>query len=124
MKILTFLLAISILFQSCYSYKKVPFNQLKIDASKKYAIKTKKVNGRTFRLNIIKVTDSSVIATKHKKTYIFPKNTILKIEEMKFSFLRTAILSVIIIVPTIFYIALKDLNFDGHNGKDWHWNWI
>ncbi len=122
MKTNTVLLAILILFQSCYSYKKVEINNLKIKTAKRYAIKTKVVNGRKRHLKILEITDTHIIIQKRKRRISIPKSNILKVEEMKFSFWRTGTFTILIAIPTLLYIALS--NFKLNFGGNWNWGWI
>ena len=88
-------LTILILFQSCYSYKKVDIQNIKIDASKKYTIETK--NGDKFKGKLVKITNENLIIKKRKHLFFISKTTIIKIKKKKFSYWKTSLLLIMTI---------------------------
>jgi hypothetical protein len=117
MKRVAFLLSIIILFQSCYSYKKVDFNNYDFKKSEKVKIdlnNSKKIKGKVIDRN-----DSEIQLKSRRKTIKVPFSSIKKIRIRKFSILKTAgtVLGLTVIIYTIFTFKLDfgDLN------RNWNW---
>lgn len=110
------LLSILILFQSCYSYKKVDLQNLKIDTSKKYVIKTSK--GQLDKGKIVKITNNTITLQKGKNLVVIPKNYIKEIKVQKHSNSNTEnILGAIglVVVLIIFKKLLESIDINIKN---------
>lgn len=85
MKNLILILSVTILFQSCYSYKTINNNQPFVEG-KKYKIKA---NGGTTKATFINTTDSTSTFRTCKKEFQVATNEIMKIKKRKFSATKT-----------------------------------
>ena len=85
-------MAILILLQSCYSYKDISYDDIKMD--KNYELKLK--NGRLIEGISEKNTADSLYLRINSNTVIFPKNEIEKIKRKKGS------LTMVIGIVTVF----------------------
>lgn len=107
MKKLAYLLSIIILFQSCFSYKKVDFNNYDFKKSEKVKIdlsNSKKIKGKVIDRN-----DFEIQLKSKNNTLKIPFSSIKKIRIRKFSILKTAgtVLGLTVIVYAIFNFKLN-----------------
>lgn len=91
-----------ILFQSCYSYKKVENNLTQYEVGKYYKIKQGK---KSDKVKIISKTDSTLVVNHKLKEKEISINSISNAEKRKFSIVKTVLLPVIIVVVTVALVA-------------------
>lgn len=103
-----YLCLLSMVFQSCYSYKTI--DNSKIIAGKKYKVK----KGADFKIiRIVAISDSTIkFRAVHKQIIEMPIKDIKSIKKRKFSPLKTLVL-VTTIVPTLFFIGFQGFNTTG-----------
>ncbi|MGL2965528.1 hypothetical protein [Flavobacterium sp. XGLA_31] len=110
MKKLFLLLAIAFLFQSCFSYKKMENDPLKMEPGKKYKIER---NNKNYKVTFDSLTDKSILITRKNRTKEeIPINEITSIRKRKFSIGKTVALPVTI-AATVTGIFI--LTYDGPN---------
>jgi len=87
MKNLTLLLSISILFQSCFSYKSVDYNN--ITADKKQMIEIQTVDRTNVKGVLVSIDENSMTLENNGATQTIPKEEIYDLKVKKFSALKT-----------------------------------
>lgn len=100
MKKTLLLLVISIVFQSCFSYKAVENNSSQYEIGKHYKLKQGK---KSAEVKIISKPDSTLVVKHKSQEKEVLINTILKAQKRKFSVVKTVFSSigVFIVVGTI-----------------------
>ena len=92
MKKLFFVLAISILVQSCFSYKPIDISPSKMVFGQKYKIKQ---NNKTSKVTLNRISDSSIVVMKNRTEQQISLKDITSMKERKFSVVKT-----IALIPT------------------------
>lgn len=112
------LLSILILFQSCYSYKKVATKTLDINFSKEHTITLSKK--KSYRGKITKVTTDSIEIISSSIKYKIPKSTIQKITELTYLPKQTTTLvSILTGILVVFIIISKIPKFEPKFNTTW-----
>ncbi len=92
-KTIIYILLISFLLQSCFSYKSIDINS-QLPVERKYKIKQ---SNKYENVRIISTTDSTITVSNNKKTInIIAKKDIKVIKKRHFSVLKTALLPVVV----------------------------
>jgi hypothetical protein len=102
MKKLLFLLAFSILFQSCYSYKSIDYNY--IETEKKQKLEVLMLNKRSMKGQLVSKNEKTIILQTKDGQGTISVEEIYDVKVRKFSFLKSAGLAVLI--PIAAYIGL------------------
>ena len=102
MKKFIFLVTISILFQSCFSYKTIDYNNIAID--KKQKIVVKGVGGKFIKGQLVSKNEKTMILETKDGQGTIPLEEIYDVKVRNFSFLKSAGLTVLIPIAT--YLAL------------------
>jgi hypothetical protein len=102
MKKLLFLLSFSILFQSCYSYKSIDYNNIEIDKNQNLEVLRLKKTSIKGRL-VSKNEKTIILQTKNGQGTI-PMEEVLNIKVKEFSLLKTA--GLIIGIPIAAYVGV------------------
>jgi hypothetical protein len=102
MKNLFFLLSFSILFQSCFSYKSIGYNNIEID--KKQKIKVLMLNKTSIKGQLVSKNEKTMILETKDGQGTIPLEEIYDVKVRNFSFLKSAGLTVLIPIAT--YLAL------------------
>jgi len=87
MKNLTFLLLVSILFQSCFSYKSVDYPS--ITADKKQKIEVEMLDRTNFKGQLVSKDETTMVLENNKSTQTIQKDEIYDLKVRKFSILKT-----------------------------------
>ena len=88
MKKLLFLLAFSILFQSCYSYKSIDYNN--IETEKKQKLEVLMLNKRSMKGQLVSKNEKTIILQTKDGQGTIPVEEIYAVKVRKFSFLKSA----------------------------------
>jgi|TARA_B110000240_G_scaffold83457_1_gene95080 hypothetical protein len=88
MKKFIFLVSISILFQSCFSYKTIDYNNIAID--KKQKIVVKGVGGKFIKGQLVSKNDKTMILENKEGQQTISIDEIYDVKVRKFSFLKSA----------------------------------
>ncbi|MCF6306319.1 MAG: hypothetical protein L3J09_00005 [Flavobacteriaceae bacterium] len=96
MKSITFLFSICILLTSCFGYKSIELTSSEITVGKKHQITT--VDSTTIDAIIVNVTDNTVSIQKKETQSEIPFSKIKTIKKNKFSFLKSGLLTLTIII--------------------------
>ena len=88
MKKLIFLLSISILFQSCFSYKSVNYNDIAI--GKKPKVEVKGVGGTNIKGRLVSKNEQTLILESNGALQKIPVSEIYEVNVRKFSFLKSS----------------------------------
>ena len=107
MKKITYIFAFSILFQSCFSYKAVEYNN--IDTDKKQTLIIKKDDRTKIKGKLVSKDDNKIIISKSGKNQIVIQENIAEIRIKKFSIIRTAVGSAAIYSIAIVILAIAAL---------------
>ena len=99
MKKLIFLLSISVLFQSCFSYKSVNYNDIAI--GKKPKVEVKGVGGKNIKGRLVSKNEQTLILESNGALQKIPVSEIYEVSVRKFSFLKSSGL----IVGTVSVVA-------------------
>ena len=102
MKKLIFLLSISILFQSCFSYKAIDYNNIETD--KKQKLEVLMLNKTSVKGQLVSKNDKTMILETKDGQGTIPLEEIYDVKVRNFSFLKSAGLTVLIPIAT--YLAL------------------
>ena len=102
MKKLLFLLAFSILFQSCYSYKSIDYNN--IETNKKQKLEVLMLNKTSMKGQLVSKNEKTMILELKDGQGAIPVEQIYAVKVRKFSLLKTAGLTVLI--PIAAYVGL------------------
>ena len=88
MKKFIFLVSISILFQSCFSYKTIDYNNIAID--KKQKIVVKGVGGKFIKGQLVSKNDKTMVLENKEGQQTISIDEIYDVKVRKFSFLKSA----------------------------------
>ena len=88
MKKLLFLLSFSILFQSCFSYKSIGYNNIEID--KKQKIKVLMLNKTSVKGELVSKNEKAMILETKDGQGTIPLEEISDVKVRNFSFLKSA----------------------------------
>ena len=99
MKKLIFLLSISVLFQSCFSYKSVNYNDIAI--GKKPKVEVKGVGGTNIKGRLVSKNEQTLILESNGALQKIPVSEIYEVSVREFSFLQSSGL----IVGTLLVVA-------------------
>tara|TARA_B100001093_G_scaffold456523_1_gene467539 strand:- start:1678 stop:2016 length:339 start_codon:yes stop_codon:yes gene_type:complete len=88
MKKIIYLFALSILFQSCFSYKTVEYDN--INSEKKQTFRIEKDDRTKIKGKLVSKDDKKIIVKKSGKTQTVLQENIEEIRVKKFSIIRTA----------------------------------
>ena len=89
MRKIVYLFAFSILFQSCFSYKTVEYNN--IDTEKKQTLRIKKDDITKIKGKLVSKDDNKIIIRKSGENQTVFQENIVEIRIKKFSIIRTAV---------------------------------
>ncbi|MFL2608296.1 MAG: hypothetical protein ACJ0O9_00265 [Flavobacteriaceae bacterium] len=89
MKKIIYLFALSILFQSCFSYKTVDYDN--INSEKKQTLRIEKEDRTKIKGKLVSKDDKKIIIKKSGKTQTVLQENIEEIRVKKFSIIRTAV---------------------------------
>ena len=87
MKNLTLLLSISILFQSCFSYKSVDYNN--ITADKKQKVEVEMLDRTNFKGQLVSKNETIMVLENNKSAQTIQRDEIYDLKVRKFSILKT-----------------------------------
>ena len=106
MKKIIFLLSISILFQSCFSYKSVNYNDIAIE--KKPKVEVKGVGGTNTKGRLVSRNEQTLILEINGALQKIPVSEIYEVNIRKFSFLKSSgvILGTLLVVACVAVIGL------------------
>ena len=107
MKKIIYIFAFSILFQSCFSYKTVEYNN--IDTQKKQTLIIKKDDRVKIKGKLVSKDDSKIIISKSGENQTVMQENIDEIRVKKFSIIRTAVGSAATYAVTIVILAIAAL---------------
>jgi hypothetical protein len=102
MKKLLFLLSFSILFQSCYSYKSIDYNNIETDKEQKFEVLM--LNKTSMKGQLVSKNEKTMILELKDGQGAIPVEQIYAVKVRKFSLLKTAGLTVLI--PIAAYVGL------------------
>ena len=97
----------SVLFQSCFSYKTVEYNN--IDTQKKQTLIIKKDDRVKIKGKLVSKDDSKIIISKSGENQTVLQENIDEIRVKKFSIIRTAVGSAATYAVTIVILAIAAL---------------
>ena len=89
MRKIVYLFAFSILFQSCFSYKTVEYNN--INAEKKQTLRIKKEDRTKIKGKLVSKDDKKIIINKSGENLTVFQENIEEVRIKKFSIIRTAV---------------------------------
>ena len=89
MKKIIYIFAFSILFQSCFSYKAVEYNN--IDTEKKQTLRIQKDDRTKIKGKLVSKDDNKIIISKSGENQTVLQENIEEIRIKKFSIIRTAV---------------------------------
>ena len=101
MKKLLFLLSFSILFQSCYSYKSIDYNNIETDKEQKFEVLM--LNKTSMKGQLVSKNEKTMILELKDGQGAIPVEQIYAVKVRKFSLLKTAGLTVLI--PIAAYVG-------------------
>ena len=87
MKIFIFLLSFSILFQSCFSYKTVDYNNIAIEKKQKFEVL--RVGGTNIKGRLVSKNDQLMILENNGQLQEMPVSEIYEVKVRKFSILKS-----------------------------------
>ena len=87
MKKLILLLLFSVLFQSCFSYKSVNFNDIKNEKKQKFEVL--KLDKTNIKGRLISIDENMIILENRKGNQTINENDIYDVKVKKFSILKT-----------------------------------
>ena len=101
-----FLLSISILFQSCFSYKSVNYNDIAI--GKKPKVEVKGVGGTNSKGRLVSRNEQTLILESNGALQKIPVSEIYEVNIRKFSFLKSSgvILGTLLVLACLAVIGL------------------
>ena len=101
-----FLLSISILFQSCFSYKSVNYNDIAI--GKKPKVEVKGVGGTNSKGRLVSRNEQTLILESNGALQEIPVSEIYEVNVRKFSFLKSSglILGTLLVVACLAVVGL------------------
>ena len=89
MKKIIYIFAFSILFQSCFSYRAVEYNN--IDTEKKQTLRIQKDDRTKIKGKLVSKDDNKIIISKSGENQTVLQENIEEIRVKKFSIIRTAV---------------------------------
>jgi hypothetical protein len=101
MKKLLFLLSFSILFQSCYSYKSIDYNNIEID--KKQKLEVLMLNKTSMKGQLVSKNEKTIILQTKDGQGAIPMQEVYNVKVREFSLLKTAGLTVL--MPIAAYVG-------------------
>jgi hypothetical protein len=101
MRKLLFLLSISILFQSCYSYKSIDYKNIETEKKQKFEIKG--AEGTYSEGRLVSKNEKTIVLENKGQTQTISKEEIYDIKVREFSILKSAGLTVLI--PIAAYVG-------------------
>jgi len=109
MKKIIYLFIFSILFQSCFSYKTVEYNN--IDAEKKQTLKVEIDDRTKIKGKLVSKDDEKIIINKSGKNQTVMQENVVEIRVKKFSIIRTAVgaagtYAAALVVGAVVFLAL------------------
>lgn len=107
MKKLIFLLSISILFQSCFSYKSVNYNDIAI--GKKPKVEVKGVGGTNIKGRLVSKNEQTLILDTNGQLQEISVDEIYEVKVRKFSLLKSSGLlasSILVVTAVLFAVFL------------------
>ena len=107
MKKLIFLFSISILFQSCFSYKSVNYNDIAI--GKKPKVEVKGVGGKKIKGRLVSKNEQTLILESNGALQKIPVSEIYEVSVRKFSLLKSSGLlagSALVVTAVLFAVFL------------------
>ena len=107
MKKIIYIFAFSTLFQSCFSYKTVEYNN--IDTEKKQTLIIKKDDRTKIKGKLVSKDDNKIIISKSGENQTVMQQNIEEIRVKKFSIIRTAVGSAATYSVTIVILAIAAL---------------
>jgi hypothetical protein len=93
MKNIFFLLSFSILFQSCFSYKSVNYNNIEIEKKQKFEVF--KVDRTNFKGQLVSKNEKIMILETKAGLQTIPVEEIYDVKVRKFAFLKTLGFSIV-----------------------------
>ena len=87
MKKFIFLLSFSILFQSCFSYKTVDYNNIAIEKKQKFEVSG--VGGKNIKGRLVSKNDQLIILENNGQLQEMPVSEIYEVKVRKFSILKS-----------------------------------
>jgi len=102
MKKLLFLVSFSILFQSCYSYKSIDYNNIEID--KKQKLEVLMLNKTTMKGQLVSKNEKTIILQTKDGQGAIPMEEVYNVKVKEFSLLKTTGLTVL--MPIAAYALL------------------
>ena len=109
MKKLLFLLAFSILFQSCYSYKSIDYNN--IETEKKQKLEVLMLNKRSMKGQLVSKNEKTIILQTKDGQGAIPMEEVYNVKVREFSLLKTAGLTVLIPIAAYVGFAIVAIIF-------------
>ena len=110
MKKFIFLLSFSILFQSCFSYKTVDYNNIAIEKKQKFEVSG--VRGKNIKGRLVSKNDQLMILENNGQLQEMPVSEIYEVKVRKFSILKSAGLlgsiyaTVVVVLAAVFISVL------------------
>ena len=110
MKNFIFLLSFSILFQSCFSYKTVDYNNIAIEKKQKFEVSG--VGGNNIKGRLVSKNEQLMILENNGQLQEMPVSEIYEVKVRKFSILKSAGLlgsiyaTVVVVLAAVFISVL------------------
>jgi len=110
MKKFIFLLSFSILFQSCFSYKTVDYNNIAIEKKQKFEVSG--VGGKNIKGRLVSKNEQLMILENKGQLQEMPVSEIYEVKVRKFSILKSAGLlgsiyaTVVVVLAAVFISVL------------------
>jgi hypothetical protein len=111
MKKLLFLLSFSILFQSCYSYKSIDYNNIEID--KKQKLEVLMLNKTSMKGQFVSKNEKTIILQTKEGQGAIPIEEVYNIKAREFSLLKTAGFIGLIPVAAYTFLIIVVIIFGG-----------
>ena len=112
MKKVLFILSFSILFQSCFSYKSVDYNNIAID--KKQKIKVEMLDKTNFKGQLVSKDETKMILEKNRSTLTILKEEIYEVKVVKFSILKSS--GIVAVVAVLIAILAPSIIAGANSG--------
>ena len=105
MKNFIFLLSFSILFQSCFSYKTVDYNNIAIEKKQKFEVL--RVGGTNIKGRLVSKNDQLMILENNGQLQEMPVSEIYEVKVRKFSILKSgALLTSVLLVTAVALVVV------------------
>tara|TARA_B110000238_G_scaffold192900_1_gene228710 strand:+ start:291 stop:614 length:324 start_codon:yes stop_codon:yes gene_type:complete len=105
-KKLLFLLSFLILFQSCYSYKSIDYNNIETD--KKQKLEVLMLNKTSIKGELVSKNEKTIILQTKNGQGTIPVEEIYNVQVREFSILKTGL---IVLIPIAFRIGFSIIMF-------------